>query len=71
MLRFISYGRDNFEAIEKLTDILHNLPTEMYDPDQWDWNSYIYGLRQFEKDFPDVQTTNLAAMLESIRDDVD
>jgi len=68
VLRYISYGRENFEAIEKLTDILHNFPTEMFDPDQWDWNSYIYALRRFEEDFPEIQTTNLAAMLESIRD---
>ena len=68
VLRYISYGRENFEAIEKLTDILHNFPTEMFDPDQWDWNSYIYALRKFEENFPDVQTTNLAAMLEDIRD---
>lgn len=68
VLRSISYGRENFEAIEKLTDILHNFPTEMFDPEQWDWNSYIYALRRFKEDFPDVQTMNLAAMLESIRD---
>ncbi|MEP4076829.1 hypothetical protein [Haloferula sp.] len=68
VLRYISYGRENFKAIEKLTDILHNFPTEMFDPDQWDWNSYIYALRKFEEEFRDVQTTNLAAMLEGIRD---
>jgi hypothetical protein len=68
VLRYISYCRENFEAIEKLTDILHNFPTEMFDPDQWDWNSYIYALKKFEEDFPDFQTTNLAAMLEGIRD---
>jgi hypothetical protein len=68
VLRYISYGRENFEAIENLTDILHNFPKEMFEPDRWDWNSYIYALRRFEDDFPDVQTTNLAAMLEGIRD---
>lgn len=71
VLRYISYGRENFKAIEKLTDILHNFPTEMFDPEQWDWNSYIYALRKFEEDFPDVQATNLAAMLESIRDNAE
>lgn len=71
VLRYISYGRENFQAIEKLTDILHNFPTEMFDPDQWDWNSYVYALRKFEEDFPDVQTTNLAAMLEGIRNNAD
>ena len=68
VLRHISYGRENFEAIEKLTDILHNFPTEMFDPDQWDWNSYIYALRKFEENFPNVQTMNLAAMLEEIQE---
>ncbi|MEB3210624.1 MAG: hypothetical protein VKL39_04690, partial [Leptolyngbyaceae bacterium] len=42
VLRHISYGRENIEAIEKLTDILHNFPIEMFDPQQWDWNSYIF-----------------------------
>ncbi|MFC7339482.1 hypothetical protein ACFQY0_19980 [Haloferula chungangensis] len=68
VLRSISYGRENFKAIEKLTDILHNFPTEMFDPDRWDWNSYIYALRKFEEEFREVQTANLAAMLEGIRD---
>jgi len=68
VLRSISYGRSNFEAIEKLTDILHNFPAEMFDPEQWDWNSYIYALRKFEEEFTDVQTLNLAAMLETIKE---
>jgi hypothetical protein len=68
VLRYISYGRENFEAIEQLTDILHNFPREMFDPDQWDWNSYIYALRKFEEKFGDVQTANLAAMLEEIKE---
>ena len=68
VLRSISYGRENFEAIEKLTDILHNFPTEMFDPEQWDWNSYIYALRKFEEDFPNIQTMKLAAMLEEIQE---
>lgn len=68
VLRYVSYGRENFEAIEQLTDILHNFPKEMFEPDRWDWNSYIYALRGYEEKFPDVQTMNLAAMLEAIRD---
>lgn len=68
VIRSISYGRSNFEAVEKLTDILHNLPTEMFDPEQWDWNSYIYALRKFEEEFNNVQTLDLAAMLETIKD---
>lgn len=71
VLRYISYGRENFEAIEKLTDILHNFPEEMFDSERWDWNSYIYALRNFEEDFPDVQATNLASMLEGIRDNAE
>jgi hypothetical protein len=71
VLRYISYGRVNFEAIEKLTDILHNFPNDMFDRERWDWNSYIHALRKFEENFPDVQTMNLAAMLESIRDNKD
>ena len=71
VLRHISYGRENFEAIEELTDILHNFPMEMFVSDQWDWNSYIYALRKFEEDFPDVQTMNLAVMLEDIRDNIE
>ena len=66
-----SYGRENFEAIEKLTVILHNFPIEMFNPDQWNWNDYIYALRQLEKEFRDVQTANLAAMLESTRDSLE
>jgi hypothetical protein len=68
VLRYISYGRENFAAIERLTDILHNFPADMFDPNRWDWNSYIYALREFAETFPDVQTMNLAAMLEGIRD---
>ena len=68
VLRHISYGRENFEAIERLTDILHNLPAEMFDPELWDWNYYISALRKYEEEFSDVQTMNLAAMLEDIRD---
>ena len=30
----------------------------------------IYALRKFAEDFPDVQTTNIAAMLEDIRDNL-
>ena len=71
VLRYISYGRENFDAIEKLTDILHNFPEEMFDSERWDWNSYIYALRKFEEDFPDIQTMNLAAMLEGIRDNAE
>lgn len=68
VLRLISYGRKDFEAIERLTDVLHNFPVEMFDPEQWDWNSYIHALREFQKEFPDVQTLGIAAMLEGIRD---
>lgn len=68
VIRSISYGRSNFEAVEKLSDILHNFPTEMFDPEKWDWNSYIYALRNFEEEFIDLQTFGLAAMLETIKD---
>jgi hypothetical protein len=68
VLRSISYGREDFEAIEKLTDTLHNFPTEMFDPERWDWNFYIYALRKFEEEFPNVRTMNLAAMLEEIQE---
>lgn len=71
VLRYISYGRKNFEAIEQLTDILHNMPTEMFDSEQWNWNFYICALWGFQEKFPDVQTANLAEMLESIRDNTE
>lgn len=68
VLRFISYHEESFKPIQELTDVLHNLPVEMFDAEQWDWNFYIDALRNFEQQFPDVQTMNLAATLEPIRD---
>lgn len=68
VLRYISYHEESFVPIQELADILHNLPVEMYHADQWDWNFYIHSLREFERRFPDVQTMNMAATFEAIRD---
>lgn len=66
LIRSLSYnGRT--EAIINLTDRLHNLPTEMFDPVNWDWNALEASLVDFENHFPEDSFFKFSETIRKIR----
>jgi hypothetical protein len=55
------------EAIVDLTDRLHNLPWEMFDPGNWDWNMLEASLAEFESRFPEDSLFRFSEKVRAIR----
>ena len=53
--------------IAEFADLLHNLPTEMFDPERWDWNSLEYSLREFEQKHPGKTMFGFSRMVGDMR----
>jgi hypothetical protein len=66
LIRSMGYGGKT-EALIDLTDGLHNLPVEMFDPMRWDWNLLEVTLDGFEKRFPEYSYYRLSETVRKIR----
>lgn len=55
------------EALIDLTDGLHNLPTEMFDPMRWNWNLLEATLDGFENRFSEYSYFRLSETVRKIR----
>jgi len=66
LIRSMGYGGKT-EALIDLTDGLHNMPVEMFDPKRWDWNLLEVSLDEFEKRFPEYSYFRLSETVRKIR----
>lgn len=66
-LRHLS-GKEDQERIFDLTDLLHNLPTEMFDPAIWSWELYEKGFAQYEEKHRGRGYVSYVQLLKEIRE---
>ncbi|CAN5710692.1 hypothetical protein BH09VER1_BH09VER1_44320 [soil metagenome] len=53
--------------MREIAETFHNVPQEMFDENNWDWNGLILQLRDLDQRFPDVRTYNLSLDMEEVR----
>ncbi|MEM7147254.1 MAG: hypothetical protein AAF591_19215 [Verrucomicrobiota bacterium] len=65
-IRNLAYSNES-EPIAELADVFHNLPAEMFDERNWDWNSLERSLQRFQEKFPKASPYDFAKMIDEIR----
>lgn len=65
-LRTLGYRKDPEAAVD-FADAIHNLPKEMYEPENWDWNLLEAELGGFQKKHPGKAIFDYVGLIREIR----